>query len=162
MHRQESVRGLIRALLIVGLLLVGVVPASAQGVGDASRRFRESLPTGTRVRVAVRETGRAQGRVVEVSDSTLQLDGAAGALVPLMAIDSLWHWKRSWATGARRGAVAGVVAGLLFSAVYCKLDCGAAQSVGVFAGTATLGAAAGAVTGGLIGLPMRHWSRLHP
>lgn len=162
-----------RPLLISLLLLVAIGattrPSGAQEdapVGEMAAL--SSIPQGTVMRVHTRGGGRLEGLLVKVEADTLVL-AAAGAehRIPAARLETVWARGRQTRRGATLGAAVAGGAALLYGAWFGWLvagtgDGGSEEAAGIALGSGALGAAGGALVGGIIGSTITRWYRVYP
>jgi len=115
------------------------------------------------------EGSRLEGRVAEVTDSTLRLWLATGESsgrmmqeVRMSAIDSLWVRGNSAATGAMVGGIAGAAGWLILVGALCgSMGCEDADW-GAIGGITAVSVGTGALLGAGVGAAIRRWRPVFP
>ena len=145
----------------IGLFSLGATEARAQPTARDSLVLRalSRFEEGDRIRVALLRSPFV-GRYVGTRGDTVFF-GTAGQ--PPMAfrfnaVDSIWRVGRATARGAWLGAAAGAVSGLAYWAVAAG---DGARDPEIALGSAGVGAAAGAVIGGAIGMLFTRWRLIY-
>ncbi|HEV2150472.1 MAG TPA: hypothetical protein VGR37_23935 [Longimicrobiaceae bacterium] len=162
-----------RPLTTVALLLLAATaaprPAGAQEDAPAGELAAALAPVrqGTMLRVHSRGGGRLEGLLVGVEADVLVID-AAGAeqRIPAAGVEAVWARGRQTRRGATIGGVVAGGAALLYGAFFGLLIAGeggtTGESVKVMLGSGALGAAGGALAGGVVGSTLTRWYRVYP
>lgn len=161
---------IMKALPVSIALLLAAASASAAAQGPEAGRMAVaagSLRPGSTVRIATSDA-QLTGRLVRVDSSVLLLRTTGSEQpIPLRVIDSLLVRRRATARGAAIGGAVGAVSLALLWHGFVTGTCDAADGCrgdfpAAVGGGLALGAAGGALVGGVVGSSFRRWRRLHP
>jgi hypothetical protein len=153
-------------VLVTSLGLAPAVPAGSEPIrkgNDPAPAFAQVTP-GAQVRIEDRGGRVLEGRYVATTDGNVVLDEPA-TRIPAASIRKVWIRGRAVRTGATIGGlvvgVSGAVLGV-FAAGFCESNCGdsLAYEAGLYG--FGVGAAMGALTGGVVAAAFPKWHRLDP